>query len=71
MEQLFFARHGDAHQSGNIIAPATITEQGCVCARMTCRVIAWEPVPLFRDFFRFGIAVNGFEQLITVRSAIL
>jgi hypothetical protein len=23
-------------------------------------------VPLFRDFFKFGIAVNGFQQLITV-----
>lgn len=33
---------------------------------MLCRVIAWEPVPLFRDFFKFGIAVNGFQQLITV-----
>ena len=35
---------------------------------VSCRVIAWEPVPLFRDFFKFGIAVNGFQQLITVGS---
>ena len=35
-------------------------------AAMGCRVIAWEPVPHFRDFFSYGVAVNGFENLIQV-----
>ena len=36
-------------------------------AAMGCRVIAWEPVPHFRDFFKYGVAVNGFGHLIQVR----
>ena len=37
-------------------------------ASMGCRVIAWEPVPLFRDFFKYGVAINGLGHLIQVRS---
>ncbi len=33
-------------------------------AAMGCRVVAWEPVPHFRDFFRYGIALNNFSHLI-------
>ena len=36
-------------------------------ASMGCRVIAWEPVPMFRDFFKYGVAINGFGHLIQVR----
>ena len=35
-------------------------------AAMGCRVIAWEPVPIFRDFFKYGVAINGFGHLIQV-----
>ena len=34
-----------------------------------CRVIAWEPVPHFRDFFKYAVAVNGFGHLIQARAA--
>jgi len=30
-------------------------------------VIAWEPVPHFRDFFKYAVAVNGFGHLIQAR----
>ena len=34
---------------------------------LTCRVIAWEPVPQFRDFLELSIALNNVTALITVR----
>lgn len=40
-------------------------------AAMGCRVVAWEPVPQFRDFFKYGIAINRFEHLITVRERVV
>lgn len=39
-------------------------------AAMGCRVIAWEPVPLFRDFFKYGVAINGFGHLIQASAAL-
>ena len=32
-----------------------------------CRVIAWEPVPRFRDFLEYGVALNNLSALVTVR----
>lgn len=40
-------------------------------AAMGCRVIAWEPVPIFRDFFKYGVAINGFGHLIQVRESVV
>ena len=34
-----------------------------------CRVIAWEPVPQFRAFLEYGIALNNLTHLITIRWA--
>eukprot|EP01064_Diplonema_japonicum_P031293 TRINITY_DN5539_c0_g2_i1.p1 TRINITY_DN5539_c0_g2~~TRINITY_DN5539_c0_g2_i1.p1 ORF type:complete len:443 (+),score=117.58 TRINITY_DN5539_c0_g2_i1:37-1365(+) len=36
-----------------------------------CRVVAWEPVPLFRTYFETAIGMNGFEHLIELRSKIV
>ncbi len=38
-------------------------------AAMGCRVVAWEPVPHFRDFFLYAVALNGFQHLIQVAAA--
>lgn len=35
-------------------------------AAMGCRVVAWEPVPHFRDFFLYGVALNNFQHLVQV-----
>mmetsp|Transcript_5374 Transcript_5374/g.11801 ORF Transcript_5374/g.11801 Transcript_5374/m.11801 type:complete len:538 (+) Transcript_5374:196-1809(+) len=40
-------------------------------AAMGCRVIAWEPVPKFRAFFEWGIAMNKVGHLIDVRPNIV
>ena len=32
-----------------------------------CRVIAWEPIELFRAFLHHGIALNNLTHLIRVR----
>eukprot|EP00798_Chlamydomonas_sp_ICE-L_P025661 gene25661-11326_t len=37
-------------------------------AKMGCRVIAWEPVELFRAYLAHGIAVNNLTHLVEVRS---
>jgi hypothetical protein len=33
------------------------------------RVVAWEPVPQFRAFLEYGLALNGFQSLVEVRAA--
>lgn len=38
--------------------------------RYVHRVVAWEPVPHFRDYLKYGIAVNGFGNLIAVRRSL-
>ncbi len=38
--------------------------------RCVHRVVAWEPVPHFRDYLKYGIAVNGFGNLIAVRRSL-
>ena len=38
-------------------------------AAMGCRVVAWEPVPVFRAFLELGIQLNNFGHLIHVRAA--
>lgn len=37
----------------------------CCC----CRVIAWEPVPLFRAFLTYNRQLNHFEDRIQIRDA--
>ncbi|KAK3238033.1 hypothetical protein CYMTET_51926 [Cymbomonas tetramitiformis] len=37
-------------------------------ATLGCRVIAWEPVPLFKAFFQVGIEANKLEDSIEIRS---
>jgi hypothetical protein len=39
-------------------------------ASLGCRVIAWEPVPHFRDFFLYGVALNNFTHLIQVQHSL-
>jgi len=40
-------------------------------ASMGCRVVAWEPVPHFRDFFLYGVALNNFQHLVQVRDKVV
>lgn len=42
-----------------------------LAAAMGCRSVAWEPVPHFRDFFLYGIAINGFQHRIQVCNAVI
>ena len=36
-------------------------------AALLCRVIAWEPMPKFRHFLDYNIALSNFSALVTVR----
>ena len=36
-----------------------------------CRVIAWEPVPHFRAFLEYTVALNNFTALVEVRSLVV
>ena len=38
-------------------------------AAMGCRVVAWEPVPVFRAFLELGVRLNNFSHLVHVRAA--
>jgi hypothetical protein len=40
-------------------------------AAMGCRVIAWEPVPLFSAFFKYGLLLNGFTNKVEVRELVV
>ncbi|GAX82272.1 hypothetical protein CEUSTIGMA_g9701.t1 [Chlamydomonas eustigma] len=40
-----------------------------MAAMYGCRVIAWEPVPLFRAYLHHGIALNNLTHLVTLRNA--
>ncbi|KAG2493458.1 hypothetical protein HYH03_008275 [Edaphochlamys debaryana] len=42
-----------------------------IAARLGCRVIAFEPVPLFRSFFTFSVHLNGLEGLIDIRPRVV
>ena len=39
-------------------------------ARLGCRVMAWEPIPLFGAFLRASAAINGLSHRIDVRRAV-
>ena len=38
-------------------------------ATMGCRVVAWEPVPVFRAFLELGVRLNNLSHLVHVRAA--
>ena len=38
---------------------------------MGCRVIAWEPVPLFQSFIRYNLQLNNVSHLVELRGCIL
>ena len=38
-------------------------------ALLGCRVIAWEPVPLFRAYLAQAVALNNVSHLVEVRHA--
>lgn len=38
---------------------------------LVCRVIAWEPVPIFRAFLEYGLQVNNMTQLARVRDKVV
>ena len=40
-------------------------------AVMGCRVIAWEPVPLFRAFLRLALQYNNVSHLVELRQAVV
>ncbi|EFJ41791.1 hypothetical protein VOLCADRAFT_98168 [Volvox carteri f. nagariensis] len=42
-----------------------------LAARMGCRVIAFEPVPLFRSFLEYNIHLNDLSNLVEVRSSVV
>lgn len=33
-----------------------------------CRVVAWEPVPQFRAFTEYAVALNGLSHLVDLRA---
>ena len=36
-----------------------------------CRVLAWEPVPVFRSFLKLGLALNNVSHRVHVREAVV
>ena len=40
-------------------------------ASLGCRVIAWEPVPVFRAFLRIGVALNNLSHRVEVRESVV
>ena len=42
-----------------------------LAARMGCRVVAWEPVPVFRAFVEAGVALNNLSSRVHIRSAVV
>ncbi|EFJ40215.1 hypothetical protein VOLCADRAFT_100006 [Volvox carteri f. nagariensis] len=42
-----------------------------LAARLGCRVIAYEPVPLFRSFFEFSVLLNDLSDLIDIRTNVM
>ena len=36
-----------------------------------CRVIAWEPVPHFRAFLEYAVALNNFTAMVEVRPSVV
>lgn len=37
-----------------------------LAASMGCRVVAWEPVPFFAAFFKYGLLRNNLTHLVQV-----
>lgn len=35
---------------------------------MGCRVVAWEPVPFFAAYFKYGLLRNNLTHLVEVRA---
>ncbi|GIL90927.1 hypothetical protein Vretimale_17060 [Volvox reticuliferus] len=42
-----------------------------LAAKLGCRVIAYEPVPLFRAFFEFSVHLNDLASLIDIRETVV
>ncbi|KXZ44545.1 hypothetical protein GPECTOR_65g163 [Gonium pectorale] len=42
-----------------------------MAARLGCKVIAYEPVPVFRSFFEYSIFLNDLSSLIEVRPSVV
>ncbi len=42
-----------------------------LAAVMGCRVIAWEPVPLFRAFLQLALQYNNVTHLVELRQAVV
>lgn len=38
---------------------------------LLCRVVAWEPVPHFRAFLEYALALNNFTALVELRSSVV
>ena len=39
-----------------------------LAASMGCRVVAWEPVPFFAAYFKYGLLRNNLTHLVEVRA---
>ncbi|KAL6745128.1 S-adenosyl-L-methionine-dependent methyltransferase [Haematococcus lacustris] len=55
------------HGSGRRLVLEVGAAQGyyaLYAARLGCRVIAWEPVPLYRAFLALGVALNNLSHLV-------
>ena len=42
-----------------------------LAAKMGCRVVAWEPVPIFRAFVETAVALNNLSHRVHIRSAVV
>ena len=40
-------------------------------AKMGCRVVAWEPIPIFRAFVEAGLALNNLTHRVHLRSNVV
>ena len=49
------------------VLPPILIMAVCESDDWRCRVIAWEPVPHFRAFMEYGLALNGLGTLVHVR----
>ncbi len=64
------------HCAEPLIAPghlitALLTPSSSPSSPLPCRVIAWEPVPVFRAFFQLAMQYNNVSHLIDLRTAVV
>lgn len=49
-------------------APLPVGYYSLLAASMGCRVVAWEPVPFFAAYLKFGLLRNNLTHLVEVRT---